>query len=197
MLASCPRHASPALPLGQVRSKPKHWIDCRYCRAPACAVRVSSPSPSVIHLGFLIDPTVQFDVAFRSDPWKLPSGDYRPSASSPDWRGVHVAIPALQRQRLLLWSPGGQGCSASEPGWRMHPKNGIVGLWEGLLQTPQDSLRFSKCFGSPELITFPGLCLWGLSISKLITPPVDFKQRLSMDSVCFYFNPFLEALMLS
>jgi len=72
-----------------------------------------------------------------------------------------------------------------------------MGLWKGLPESSQNNIRLSKHFGSPELITFPCLRLWGVSLSKLITSHMAFKQGLSMGSACFYFNLFLEMLMLS
>lgn len=72
--------------------------------------------------------------------------------------------------------------------------------WHGTLEMfecSQSNVRLSKYFGSPELIIFPCLRLWGVSLQKFTTSHMAFKQMLRVDSVCFYFKPFLEVLMLS
>lgn len=186
---------------------PKLWLLARWdlnpcfrsvvaTDTPACSTTQSSLSlipcsVQGIHLGFVI--TLTISVWCRVQIWPLDVAQWRLhtlSLLSPlEWVSylarALLAFMVVKCLEIPLWKGA------------VHLSYGGMGLWKCLVECSQSNVRLSKYFGSPELITFPCLCLWGVSLQKFTTSHMAFKQMLSVDSVCFYFNPFLEVLMLS
>lgn len=91
----------------------------------------------------------------------------QPSVSM-GWVSIALVLPCKDTicfcGSKVLGNTLGKGCSAFEFWSRACHKNVSMGLWKGQLESSQNKVRLSKYFGSPELITFPCLHLWGVSL---------------------------------